>query len=183
VTAAAGALGRVLRVSFAAVFVAGIALAVGVGAAVALTDRTAFVVVSGSMAPTLHTGDLVVVERDSTAGYRPGEVITYREAARGRITHRVVGRTADGEYRTRGDANRVDDSDPVPAAAVDGRVRWVVPMAGRPLLWAGEGMAGFLRLAALAVAAMAGTAALAGRPGRAPGATGAPVCLAAPPPS
>jgi signal peptidase len=166
----------VLHRVLVAVFVAVGTVAVGVGAVVSLTDRSAFVVVSGSMAPTLRTGDLVVVEPGVPGSYRPGDVITYREAARGRITHRVVARTPAGDYITRGDANRVADSDAVPAAAIDGRVRWVVPLAGRPLLWAGQGLAGLARLAALAVVTLAAATALAGRPGRAPG---IPVCLPA----
>jgi signal peptidase len=175
--AAVSILRRVLGTVFAALLVAVGVLAAGVGAAVSFTDRAAFVVVSGSMAPALHTGDLVVVEPGSTGDYRPGDVITYREAARGRITHRVVGRTETGDYRTRGDANRVDDSDPVPASAIDGRVRWVVPFAGRPFLWFGQGPAGLVRLGALAFVAMGGAIAQAGRPGRA---AGRPACLAAP---
>jgi signal peptidase I len=168
---------RRLRGALAAALVSLVALAVGVGAVVAFTDRSAFVVVSGSMSPALHTGDLVIVEPAGPEAYRPGDVITYREAARGRITHRVIARTPSGDYVTRGDANRVADTDPVPPTAVEGRVRWVVPQAGRPLLWADQGAAGLVRLAILAGVLLGAVSVLAAPPGR----DLRPVCLGATP--
>ena len=164
---------RRLRGALAAVLVSLVVLAVGVGAVVVFTDRSALVVVSGSMAPSLHTGDLVVVEPDRPDAYRPGDVITFREAARGRITHRVVARTPSGDYVTRGDANRVADTDPVPPTAVEGRVRWVVPQAGRPLLWADQGAGGLVRLAILVSALLGAVGVLTMSPAR----DLRPVCL------
>ncbi len=109
-----------------------------------------YVVISESMAPTLERGDLVLVAPAAAPdAYRPGDVITFREPARGLLTHRVVRMTEDGSaYVTRGDANRVDDVSPVPFGAVEGRVRVVVPAAGLPMLWASEG--GGVELALLA---------------------------------
>lgn len=94
------------------------------------------VITSGSMAPLIRAGDVVlIVEPEKPVA--AGQVITFEDQARPGtlITHRVVTIEPDGSYRTRGDANAVADSTPVPAAAVVGRGRLLVPLIGLPLLW------------------------------------------------
>lgn len=124
----------------------------GVAAMTRFGGMDSYVVISESMAPTLQRGDLVLVAPAAAPdAYRPGDVITFREPARGLLTHRVVRTTEDGSaYVTRGDANRVDDVSPVPFGAVEGRVRVVVPGAGLPMLWASDGGGGAAKLALLA---------------------------------
>lgn len=87
------------------------------------------VVESGSMAPTYPVGSLLVVSPVRAAEVEAGDPITFvdREAGGALVTHRVVrvldGPTTEGlTFVTRGDANAADDGDPVPAAAVRGRV-------------------------------------------------------------
>lgn len=94
-----------------------------------------FVVLSGSMEPTLSAGDVVFVYGADPASVEEGDVITYDRGAGRPVTHRVtaVTQTEDGDlaFRTKGDANEDADSDPVPAAALLGRVPTVsVPFAG-----------------------------------------------------
>ncbi len=85
-----------------------------------------------SMVPTLHDGDLVVAEHQSTYGL--GEIVVYRvptgqPGAGAVVIARIVGGTTSTGFVTRGDGSVV--SDPVHPKASDilGRVRLHVPMA------------------------------------------------------
>jgi len=94
------------------------------GAALVLRHQgyRAYVVRTGSMAPTYPPGDLVV---DAPAGgrYVTGTVVTFRPhpGAQNVTTHRVHAHTSGG-LRTKGDANRTPDVEPVPRTDVVGRV-------------------------------------------------------------
>ena len=102
-----------------------------------------FVVLSGSMEPTLSPGDVVVV--DASAPIRENDVITFSTGGTGvPTTHRVVSVLADG-YETKGDANENADAATVSASAVHGRVVLVAPLVGHVLLWTNTGV-GFLAL-------------------------------------
>lgn len=98
-------------------------------------------VLSGSMAPAIRTGDVIVV-RPLLPGEVPkeGDVITYRvqgETARNRemmITHRVMGTVlVNGKpvaFATKGDANDSPDETPVALQAIVGVYRFRVPFFG-----------------------------------------------------
>ncbi|MGL4743209.1 MAG: signal peptidase I [Dermatophilaceae bacterium] len=115
-------------------------------------------VVSGSMEPRIHVGD-VVVARPVTAGEaRPGQVLLVDDPDQpGRLRlHRFVERDATGRLVLKGDANPGRDSSPVAPAAVHGVGALRVPWAGVPVVWARTGQWGRLGLLVIA-----GTAALA----------------------
>lgn len=98
------------------------------------------VIESGSMAPAVQAGDVVVVAPSDGEGLGPGTVITFRtEASRLPVTHRIVGVNDDGAYRTRGDANEGVDSTPVAPGQVLGVARLLVPYVGLPAYWARNG--------------------------------------------
>ncbi len=92
---------------------------------------------TGSMAPALPAGSLLlVVAPPDSDPIAVGEVVVIAGTDGSRITHRValVERGVDGRvvaYRTRGDAVAVLDPEPVPPAAIDG-----VIVAGAPVLGA-----------------------------------------------
>jgi signal peptidase I len=89
--------------------------------------------VSGSsMEPALKAGDLVIVHRRDRVEVR--DIVLYREQGHGPVLHRVIGRGADGSFRTKGDANSVADRTPIPESAVVGPVRAIVPV-GRMVAW------------------------------------------------
>lgn len=115
-----------------------IGLVGGVALLVALTLLpTAFglyplVVVSGSMEPTLHVGDIAVVRKLGPYDYQIGDVVTYSTAG-GNITHRIVGLdvTPQGPFfLMRGDANLTADTRAIPGQAIVGKVAYRVPRLG-----------------------------------------------------
>lgn len=96
-------------------------------------------VLSGSMTPTIRTGDLVIddpVTPAQAASLHVGQVITFSSPTDHRdfFTHRIVavlhGRGGAVSYRTKGDANDAPDALPVPSSAVVGVYRAKVPYGG-----------------------------------------------------
>lgn len=101
--------------------------------------RAAFTVLSGSMAPTLRTGDLVLADTSvDETDIVPGDVIVFRAAndPPRLVTHRVTRVLTVGSGRgfvTKGDANPGPDATPVMASAVVGQVTGHVPNLGHML--------------------------------------------------
>jgi signal peptidase len=87
---------------------------------------------SGSMAPALKTGGVVVVKPVNPATIKVGDIITFRSSgANPLITHRVIEMQGDPPvFRTKGDANEEADTYIVPAQSVVGRVVFYVPYFG-----------------------------------------------------
>lgn len=119
-----------------------VALAVGLLAGLLLAmvlpmvvGGQALTVMSGSMAPAVRTGDVVVVTPLRPLRARVGDVITFRDPHdRDRlITHRLRGVEVDGgvaRFVTRGDANTAAERFEMPATGTVGRVRYRLPKAG-----------------------------------------------------
>lgn len=88
---------------------------------------------TGSMEPAIPVHSFIVVDTDNSQVYQVGDIITFHssdDALEGSLnTHRIVAveDAADGTpvYRTKGDANLVEDAAPVPAADVVGRAVFV----------------------------------------------------------
>lgn len=95
-----------------------------------------FNVVSGSMEPAIKTGSLVYVKQVEPAEVIAGDVIAFyspnnTEAV---ITHRVVeNQSASQEFITKGDANEVEDTTPIPYTHLIGRVEVSIPYMGNIL--------------------------------------------------
>lgn len=120
-------------------------------------------IISGSMAPVVQPGHVVVVEPYDGQELRAGDVVTYRDGQVDRlVTHRIASVGKDGTLVTRGDANAVDDPMPLTRDRIVGLGRLVVPAAGLPALWAhqgrGEMLLGLVVLTALAASGAAGAA-------------------------
>ena len=94
------------------------------------------VLTSDSMAPTLRTGDVVIAAPHDGTVLGAGTVVLFDDpAGTGPVTHRIMSVGEDGTYITRGDANRLQDSTPLPAEDVVGVGRILVPLIGSPLVW------------------------------------------------
>jgi signal peptidase len=90
-----------------------------------------FVVQSGSMEPSIMTGDIIVIAPQSE--YRQNEAITFRGAQDRVITHRikeVIGSKTDPSFITKGDANQETDVEVVPLDRVLGKVTMNLPKLG-----------------------------------------------------
>lgn len=75
---------------------------------------------SGSMEPTLKTGDFIVVK--SQSDYSVGDIITFYDAEKNAfVTHRII-LEGENSFATKGDANSSADNFSVPIEAVKGKV-------------------------------------------------------------
>ena len=135
---------RVLRgmLRFLTMTVAGFAIGIALALALPLAfDARPLVVLSGSMAPALHTGDVSVVRSIAPLDARPGDIVTFRDPdnAERLITHRVRAMHVQGGavvFRTRGDANNVSEHWRVPATGEIGRLIYRIPKLGWVLAYA-----------------------------------------------
>lgn len=132
-----------------------------------------FVVGTGSMLPRLHPGDVVVTSPfRATDGRVPvrAMMVLHNPARPGThdeyLVHRVVRRSADGRYRTRGDANRSADSTLATPDAFVGRARLRLPWIGLPVVWYRHRQWGPLLLFVVTTAAAAWLALPSRRPPR-----------------
>jgi len=99
-------------------------------------------VLSGSMEPTISTGDLVLSKEVRPLGVRVGDVVTFRDPKdRSRlITHRVRRYRTKGQdvrFVTKGDANNTVETWTVPAQGSVGRVEVKLPKLGYLFSWIG----------------------------------------------
>ena len=98
-------------------------------------------VVSGSMEPTIHVGDVVLVRQIAPLDARVGDIITFKdpEDPAKLITHRVRDIQATGstvQVVTKGDANTSVERWTAPVDATIGRVEYRLPRLGIGLFWA-----------------------------------------------
>lgn len=88
-------------------------------------------VVSGSMEPVIPVGSIVVVKEVDTNTLEVGDVISYRMSGNTMVTHRVVSIDAEKqELVTKGDANEVEDANPVTFSNIVGKKLFHVPLLG-----------------------------------------------------
>lgn len=106
-----------------------------------------YVVLSGSMEPSISAGDVVIVDSVETETIGEGDVITFEppsdheQAGTERVTHRVlevVEQDNGIHFRTKGDANEEADQALVPAENVVGQVMLTIPKMGYVSQFAGS---------------------------------------------
>ena len=97
----------------------------------------AYVIVSGSMEPSIKVNDAIVIKRADSTEIEVGDVVTYRSLDPSyygiMITHRVIGiASEDGEtkYITKGDANQTRDRSLVAKEQIYGEVIMRIPKLG-----------------------------------------------------
>lgn len=118
------------------------------------------VVMSGSMEPRLHVGDVVVSRPIDPAKVRPGQVLLVNDPDHpGRLRlHRLAVIRPDGMLTLRGDANAQNDSTPVARDAVHGVGSLHIPYVGAPVYWATIHDYQHIALLAAALAVLIGAA-------------------------
>lgn len=111
-----------------------------------LLGNRALIIRSGSMAPALNVGDVVIVR---PGDYQVGEAIAYHVPGQDSmlVTHRIVA-VQDGVYITKGDANAAVDSWVVRDGDIVGKAFFVVPYVGK-LLALAKTKVGFVALVVL----------------------------------
>jgi signal peptidase I len=116
------------------------------GVALALLVPLAFharplTVMSGSMEPTISTGDVVVSRQVSPLDTHPGDVVSFRDPERGGllVTHRIRSMRRQGDkvvFVTKGDANNSSERWRVGTGDTIGRSLFRLPALGRGLAFA-----------------------------------------------
>ena len=93
-----------------------------------------YTVLTGSMAPALPVGSMVITRSVPAADIAPGDVITFQPPGRSYlVTHRVAGVVVDVAgmaFVTRGDANSAQDSWRLPINGRFARVAFDIPLVG-----------------------------------------------------
>jgi signal peptidase I len=152
------------RVRLAAIWAVGaFALALLLAAALPLAAGDhSYVVRSGSMAPAIDTGDVVVVQSIHPLQAQVGDIVTFRDPQWGDrlVNHRAraierVGNKVN--FVTQGDANTGQEHWSVPVSGTIGHVVYRVPKIGYGIVLIGTpwGRAGFIVLPALLLMASA----------------------------
>lgn len=117
----------VLAFIIAWIFYQGLAIATG-------TSTPIVSVVSESMEPVLHRGDLVFVVAPKQL--QVGDIVIYQKNSGGQFTiiHRIVRKNDDGSYVIKGDNNAVADRPDVRPSQINGKLLFSVPLLGYPRL-------------------------------------------------
>lgn len=87
-----------------------------------------YVVLSGSMEPQIQTGSIVMIDENDT-DVEINDIIAYQLDNEMAVTHRVIDKQ-DGNFITKGDANEVEDLNPVSEQQVIGTYMFSVPKVG-----------------------------------------------------
>lgn len=98
-----------------------------------------FTVLTGSMEPAIMTGDLIISKETPPKEIQVGDIITFGSSNSDNITtHRVkevINEEGKIKYITQGDANNVEDPNPVPEEMLIGKVVKCIPKLGSIMSW------------------------------------------------
>lgn len=95
-----------------------------------------FTVLSGSMEPTYHVGAIIYVKEVDPATLQVGDAITFMLSENTVATHRIIEVIPDENdpnvlrFRTKGDNNDIEDTNPVHCNNVLGKVVGTIPLLG-----------------------------------------------------
>ncbi len=99
-----------------------------------LAAQRPVLVEGGSMRPNLEPGDVLIIDSVDDGTDLVGRVATFVNNGQ-RVSHRVVESPEPGQFVTRGDANRTNDSTIISDDQIEGAANYVVPAIGRPIYW------------------------------------------------
>ena len=95
-----------------------------------------YTVLSGSMEPNYHVGSLIYVKEVDPASLEKGDVISFMISESTVATHRIIEVLPDEKdpnvirFRTKGDNNDIEDTNPVHCNNVLGKVVGTIPLLG-----------------------------------------------------
>lgn len=115
----------------AILFTVSVMIAVGVFMGPKLIGLNPYIVDSGSMEPLIPTGGIAYINTKDT-DVTVGDVVTYRVEGLDNeklVTHRIV-REEDGKFIMQGDANDVEDQNPVSKNQIVGTYAYSFPKLG-----------------------------------------------------
>ena len=90
-----------------------------------------YVIISGSMEPSLNIGDIVVA-KETKNELNKGDIICFRQG-QSIITHRIIEIISENEtteYKTKGDNNNAEDSGTITDRLIEGKVIAKLPLIG-----------------------------------------------------
>ncbi|MGG5462976.1 signal peptidase I [Clostridium sp. B9] len=87
-----------------------------------------YTILSGSMEPTINTGDLAVVRSAEVNEVEVGDIITFKYDGNV-VTHRIIEKNEEG-FITKGDNNNAEDTEVVTASDLIGKVLFRIPFLG-----------------------------------------------------
>lgn len=91
-----------------------------------------FIVLSGSMEPTINTGDIAIIKKCASEELKEGDIIAFR-SGKSVITHRIIEiKKNENEINliTKGDNNNSEDRYPIDLEAVEGIFVYRIPKLG-----------------------------------------------------
>lgn len=129
------------------VFVYALAILIVLAAVLFAADRSPdksifgyryYIVLTESMSPVYHSGDMVIVKRCGAESVAEGDAITFNPSSSSDayLTHRVTQKLENYEgtgvtcFRTKGDANDAEDSFLIDESRLIGKVTFHVPVLG-----------------------------------------------------
>ncbi|WP_416326573.1 signal peptidase I [[Eubacterium] hominis] len=90
-----------------------------------------FAVISGSMEPGIPVGSIVYAKEVPFDDLKTGDIISFTVSGNTKVTHRIQGIDKEHQsFTTKGDANNVEDGDPVSYQNVIGKVALSIPFLG-----------------------------------------------------
>ncbi len=103
------------------------------GKAAVVFGRSIVKVVSGSMEPSIHDGDYIIIKKTDSSELKEGDIICFYSTDNeiyGKMnTHRIVRRLADGSFVTKGDTSFTEDGNAVTGDKIvgkyEGKVRFL----------------------------------------------------------
>lgn len=124
-----------------------LSIAIIIGAILFATDKSPqkslfgyryYTVLTGSMEPTLSTGDIVIVKLSNASDINEGDIITFNPSneSDAYLTHRVTQKLENYDntgvtcFKTQGDANSTEDGFLIDSSRVIGTVSFSIPKLG-----------------------------------------------------
>ena len=92
---------------------------------------SSFIIISGSMEPTIRKGSISIVQNTNPQNLEPGSIVAFESPLNSKdtIVHRLVS-TKGNKFKTKGDNNKTNDSWSLTASKIKGKVLFSLPYLG-----------------------------------------------------